>query len=197
MHSKNTKNFKIFLYETFSCFINSKNKKDFKFFYIHMLVVLSSVKIQMISSFSSFFQVKISIILTSVKRKRISRFFWIKNLVILSSIKIKRFKSFFYIQILVVLSSAEISGPPKKLPSPLHFVSQNFHRNRSIYMAKIGFFSTPSPSKCRFFQIQNTYTTPKLSAICFNFCSEYVHSAKNFKFSDVYPLPLTSIFFCT
>ena len=140
MHSKNT--FKIYLYEIFSCFINSKNKKDFKFFYIKMLVIFSSVKIQMISSFSSFFHVKISVVFTSVKRKRISRFFWIKNLVILSSIKIKRFyKLFLYIDFSCFIISKNIRTA-QEITRQLEFSPKPFN----IWRKQVFFRPPPFPN---------------------------------------------------
>ena len=61
-----------FIYKDFSCFMYSKNTKDIKLFYIKISVVLSSVKRQRISSF---FYIKISVVLSSVKIQRISSFF--------------------------------------------------------------------------------------------------------------------------
>ena len=113
-----------------------------------------------------------------------------KTSVVLSPVKIRRITCFLYIDSSCFIISKNIrSAQDITLPSPfcqLEFSPKPFN----IYGENRLFFD-PLPSKCRFFQIQNTYTTPKLSAICFNFFSEYVHSAKNFNFLDVYPLPLT------
>ena len=88
---------KNFMYKDISGLCTTKKYKEFRFLYIKLSLVLSSVKIQMISSFSSFLYTKISVVLTSVKRKRISSYFWIKISVIKSSVEIKRFFKHFYI----------------------------------------------------------------------------------------------------
>ena len=109
MHSKNTKDFKIFLYEDFSCFFISKNTKDFKFFYIKIPVVLSSVKIQRISSFSSFFLYRdFSCFNISKKTKEFKIFLYKDFSYFIISKNKKVFPAFFVLQISVVLSSVKL-----------------------------------------------------------------------------------------
>ena len=101
----------------------------------------------------------------------------------------KVLKDFLYIELSCFIISKNIRSAQDITLPPSVLSVRNFTEIVQYIWRKQTFLR--STSKCRFFQIQNTYTTPKISAICLNFFSEYVHSAKSFNFLDVYPLPLT------